>query len=448
MIERRFLRLSLALALVASLHAAIYQPIVSSHVGSDSPTYIAAAHAILGGSYSTPLEAGFFYEVRKDATVDITGLEIERGLWQARERQIFRPPGYPLFLAALGGGDAGASRSLVLVAQTLLVGLATFLLALLVRRWWGSGTALLAATLYALDPWSKRFATILLSEAVAAVLAVAAAYAFTRAWQERAARWWAGAGLLASALTLVRVAFVPAVVLVLVAAALRPPRIAPAAAAGAAALVLLAPWIGWTASVSGRPVLAAYGEGFNLLLAAYGEGFDRTQAEVLDDPAFRRDEANAQGLAPPQQEFADDPTAHPRYLVAADEMMRDDALDSYGEGVRHEPLEVAWDVIYRAYFLWNAHEDWFQPSGAPLFLLRVIDWIAIALALAGAFLSLRRGGPAAAVAIFLLVYTLAIAIHHVEARFGIPVRGLFLAYAAYALARLRPLVATSASRLR
>jgi hypothetical protein len=37
-----------------------------------------------------------------------------------------------------------------------------------------------------------------------------------------------------------------------------------------------------------------------------------------------------------------------------------------------------------------------------------------------------------AVAIFLLVYTVVIATHHTEARFAMPVRGLYLAFMTYA----------------
>jgi 4-amino-4-deoxy-L-arabinose transferase-like glycosyltransferase len=445
--DRRFLLLSLGLGIVATLHAALYQPFVSAHVGSDSPTYVAAADALLDRSYTTPLDAGFYYEVRQNGIVDITGLEIERRLWNAPERQIFRPPGYPLFLAALGGGDAGWSRTIVLAAQTMLAGAATFLLALLVRRWWGASTALLAAGLYALDPWSKRFATILLSESLAAVAAIAAAYAFTRAWQGRSVRWWAAAGAAAASLTLVRVAFIAAIPLLVIAAAVRQ-RGRGALAAAAAAGAMLVPWLAWTASVAGEPLLASYGEGFNLLLAAHGEGHERTQANVLADPAFRHDEREAQALAPPQAEFGESATSHPQYVADADRRMRSLALERYGDRVGAEPLRVAWEIVYRAYFLWNAHEDWFQPDGVALLALRVVDWFALALALVGAVLAVRRRGPAAAVAIFLAVYTLTIALHHVEARFAIPLRGLYLSYAALALSQLWSLAATSRSSSR
>jgi hypothetical protein len=66
-----------------------------------------------------------------------------------------------------------------------------------------------------------------------------------------------------------------------------------------------------------------------------------------------------------------------------------------------------------------------------------VDWLSIALAAAGAALALREGGPARAVSVFLVVYTAVLATHHVEARFAMPLRGLFLAFAVLAVARAR-----------
>ncbi|MDX6511814.1 MAG: hypothetical protein QOE36_1318, partial [Gaiellaceae bacterium] len=54
----------------------------------------------------------------------------------------------------------------------------------------------------------------------------------------------------------------------------------------------------------------------------------------------------------------------------------------------------------------------------------------------GILLAVRGGGPARALGIFLLLYTALNAVHHVEARYGTPLRGLVLAFAALALARL------------
>jgi hypothetical protein len=62
-----------------------------------------------------------------------------------------------------------------------------------------------------------------------------------------------------------------------------------------------------------------------------------------------------------------------------------------------------------------------------------LDGLLIGIALAGAVLAVRRGGAARAVVAFLALYTLILATHHVEARFGMPLRGVLLALAALAL---------------
>jgi 4-amino-4-deoxy-L-arabinose transferase-like glycosyltransferase len=434
---RSFRALLAAIAAVGTLHGLLYVPFVSSHLGTDSATYKAAAHALLHGGYSTPLIAGFYY-TDPIGLFDITGLEIDRAAYNAPERQAFRPPGYPVFLALLGGGGDGLSLDLVLGAQALLFGLGVLVLGFTVRRWWGPGPALAAAALYALDPYSKRYVTLVLTEVVAGLVALCAAYAFTRAWQERAARWWAAAGALAAALTLVRAVFVLAVPLLVLAALLRSgdvrARLGAAALTLVCAAALLVPWLAWTDAVTGRAVLASWGEGYNLLVAAHGEGLGRTATDVANDPAFIRDYNSTRGLAPSTERLLSDPEAHPRYMRRADATLRRLARAEYRDRVAHEPLDVAGETLYRGYFLWTAHEDWYQPGGAALLLLKLVDWITLALALVGLALALARGGPARGVAIFLLVYTAVLATHHVEARFGMPVRGLLLAYAALALA--------------
>jgi hypothetical protein len=130
-------------------------------------------------------------------------------------------------------------------------------------------------------------------------------------------------------------------------------------------------------------------------------------------------------------------------LIRADAELREWARDLYAERLLDEPLAVAWEVSYRMWFLWNAHADWYQPDGAALALLIALDWLLLALAVAGSALALRRGGPAAGVVVLLAVYTLVLGTHHVEARFGLPLRGFFLALVAFVL-----LEATRARRQR
>ena len=221
--------------------------------------------------------------------------------------------------------------------------------------------------------------------------------------------------------------FVFAVPLVILAALLqRGTRVRGAAAALGCAALLLVPWLAWTNETTGRAVFANWGQGYNLLVAAHGEGLGRTQTEVSEDPAFVRDLARPYRYAPTRAQLLSDPEAHPRYLARADAEVRSRALEVYRERLGDEPVQVLWENVYRAFFLWQAHEDWYQPSGAALTVLRALDVLVLALALVGLFLALRRGGPPRAVAIFLLVYTVVIATHHTEARFAMPVRGLYL----------------------
>ena len=66
-------------------------------------------------------------------------------------------------------------------------------------------------------------------------------------------------------------------------------------------------------------------------------------------------------------------------------------------------------------------------------MLRLLDALLVALALAGALIAVRRGGAGLAVVVFLAAYTFVIATHHVEARFAIPLRGVFLSLVALAV---------------
>jgi 4-amino-4-deoxy-L-arabinose transferase-like glycosyltransferase len=428
MTDSRFKRGALVVAAIAALHGILYIPLVHRHSTTDTDAYVATAHAIEHGSYTTPLRAGLYYTYPV-GFFDLTGVKVPRSLFQAPEKQAFRTPGYPLLLAAIGNGGPGFPRHVALVVQAVLLGLATWLLALTVRRWWTPGAGLAAGALYALDPYSKHYVTLVVTETLAALLAVAAAYTFTRAWQARDPRWWTATGALAAGLTLVRPVFVLLVPLVALAALVRSlPRWRAVLGVVAVSALLLGPWLAWTNHVTGRPVLTNWGEGFNLLLAAHGERLGHNAAEIERDPSFLRDFAAPRGSAPSAANLRSDPFAHPRYLERADRELRSRARQLYRERLADDPLHVVWENAYRNYFLWSTHHDWYQPHGLALVLLQVVDWILIALALWGIVLAIVRGGAARWIAAYLLVYSVTLSTHHVEARFSIPLRGLFLAY--------------------
>jgi 4-amino-4-deoxy-L-arabinose transferase-like glycosyltransferase len=431
-------RLAVLIAVAAGLHGLLYVPLVSTHDETDSWSYLASANAILDVSYSTPLQAGFYF-VFPEGWFDITGAQIDESAWQAPERQVFRPPGYGAYLALFGGHEVfDGERLPILVGHALLFGAATWLLIVTVTRWWGENVALLSGLAYAVDPWSKHYVPLVLSETLAALICVLALYAFTRAWSSRAPAWWAATGALAASLALVRAVFVFAVPLVLAAAVLRRgdarTRIVAGAAAATTAAVLLLPWLAWTNSVAGRWTMSVWGEAYNLILAAEGEGYGRTAADIEAEPRFQARLDRIRARVPPEDELLRDPTAHPRYLARADATLRGDARRLYAERLRSEPLTVVSEVAYRMWFLWNAHEDWYQPREPSLVALRLVDLVVIAFAIVGAGIALGRNGPARAVVLLLAIYTLVIGVHHVEARFAMPLRGVFLAFAALAVA--------------
>jgi 4-amino-4-deoxy-L-arabinose transferase-like glycosyltransferase len=415
--RRSFTTAVLALGLVGALHGLIYVPFAGPRLG-DSPGYEAAAHAIRHGSYSTPLP-----------DVDVTGLPIPESAQGAPERQSYRTPGYPLLLAA---ADFGGARPLVLiVVQALLTGAAVILVALTARRLWSERAGLLAGALAAIDPFPKHYVPRVLTEALAGFLVAATAYAFVRAWQDRAPAWWAVAGLATAALTLTRPLFGLVVPLVLLAALLRRSWRGAVTCAAACAL-LLAPWLAWEGDVAGKVTLSSFGEGWNLLIAAHGEGLHRTAVDVERSPAYLRDFHSVTRFAPSAVALRTDPEAHPHYLARADAEQRRLAEHLYWKRLRHEPLTVLGEIVYRGYFLWMAHEDWVQPRGF-VWLLRAADWLVLALAAVGAALAFRLGGAGRVLALFLVLFTLVNAVHHVEARYAMPVRGLYVAFVGLAL---------------
>ena len=418
--ERRFRAAACVLGVVAALQGLVYVPFAGHRLG-DTGSYVVAAKAILHGGYTTPL-----------GRVDVTGLKIPASAVGSPERQTYRTPGYPLLLAATGGGGPGAPTDAIIAVQALLAGLTTYILVFTFRRLWGERMALVAGAISALDPYPKHYVTRLLSEVLAGFLVAVAAYAFVRARQERSVAWWAATGVAAAALTLTRPLFALAIPLLAVAAL---PRARSLGAVLAGCAVLLVPWLGWTATVTGRPALSSFGEGWNLLLAAHGEGLHHTAVQIEQSNSYRRDFNSVHRLAPTTRDLRTDPDAHPRYLAKADAKQRHIAKDLYFHRLERHPWRVVWEVVYRSYFLWEAHEDWVQP-GWLLPFLRALDWISLGLAGIGGWLALRAGGAARALAVFLLAFTFVNGIHHVEARYAMPLRGIYLAFAVLALFQL------------
>ena len=429
--DRRFLRFALLLAVLGTAQALLYIPLVSKHTTADTASYIADAHAIRRGSYSIPL-----------GRRDITGLRWPSSVQNLEQADTYRTPGYPVFLAIFGGGDRDTtSRMVLLIVQSLLVGASVFFCALWVRRLFDHRAALLGAAAYALDPYSKRYATLLVAEALSGFLLMVGVYLFVRAWQERALRWWAWCGVTCGVLTLVRPVFAMTLPLVVLGALLRGggARVAVRAAAVFAAcfLIFVVPWLGRSVAVVGRPTLQNFGIGWGLLAAAHGEGLDHPWGHIVQEPSFLRDFNSVHKFAPSEAALRRSPDTYARYLTKADAHQRSLAYAIFRRRLRHDPGRVFFDYAYRAYFLWMVHEDWLQPGHGITDVLRTLDWIILALAIAGSVLAIRRAGaPAIGLVGLLVIYTGFSAIGHVEARYTIPLRGIYLPLAVLPLLAL------------
>lgn len=124
------------------------------------------------------------------------------------EAEIFRTPGYPLFLRAFG---APPRMTALLVAQILLdVGLV--FLAWLLARQWCPRLALPAAVLQALSPLAMAYSLRVLSDSLYAFVFTLALLLFVRLWKTGRQRYlWYSAGMLAVAMYVRPVAWVMAV---------------------------------------------------------------------------------------------------------------------------------------------------------------------------------------------------------------------------------------------
>jgi hypothetical protein len=193
----------------------------------------------------------------------------------------FRPPLYPLLLVpcVACGRHVGCCIGLM----QLISGVATVWLTWRLALSWQLSLRgrVLAGTLVAIDPILLFQTAQVMTETVAALLAVGALLAVTRAGEDGRTRSAALAGSLAAVTVLCRPTFL--IWLVLVAAVLalqggqsadersaprrsRFARFGPCGAFIAAAALTLAPWIVRNAMVFGRPILTTTHGGYTLLL--------------------------------------------------------------------------------------------------------------------------------------------------------------------------------------
>lgn len=236
----------------------------------DEREYLSLARGVASGQ-------GFVYdEVAREGGVDPFG----------------RAPGYPLFLAAVGGGGAVTSDvpASVQVAQSVVGGLGVWMVALLAARLAGPGAGVAAAAIAACYPPLIWIAAYAFSEAVFWPLGLFTVWLFDRAHQATtpAARLRLAlvTGLCAGAAVLVR----PAMLFFLLLAGpwwlwKRGP--APVAALALGALLTIGPWTARNYLVHERFVLVASEGGVTFWTGnhplATGDG------DMAANPAIKRD---------------------------------------------------------------------------------------------------------------------------------------------------------------
>jgi hypothetical protein len=265
------------------------------------------------------------------------------------EPTAFRPPLYPLFLAALG-----AEPRVALAVQLVLGALNCLLVVRLGMRLLGRGAApWVAGALLAVDPVHAAACARLLSETLFESLFLVALLAL---WPDAGRRRWALGGVCAGLALLTRAAGLPAVALVAAWAWARHPARGRASSSflACAALTTL-PWLARNAIVMGAPVLTTQG-GITLY-----SSYRPPEGKIFGTLVFDDEVAQAQRSGE----------------VGADRRLRQAAL----ELAAAHPLETLRLAVLKACFFW-APIDWeiVTPPGriSPvyLFALPLAAWAA------------------------------------------------------------------------
>ena len=292
---------------------------------------------MLDGEYTTPLVAGYYYTY-PIGFFDLTGVHVtDESVFGAPERQAFRAPGYPAYLAVLGGGGRGrparacadrtgaplrARDAAARVHRARLVGAG--------RRPRVGGGVCARPVLEALrdDP------------AVGAARRVprrSPACSRTRApCAAGTSRWWAATGALAGALTLVRAVFVFAVPLVVArrAAAARGAAAAAPRRRSAAQRCCSSPG---SPGRTTRPDARCSPTGGRATTCSSPRTARASAGRRRRSPRIRRSSRDLERphrYAPSREQLLRDPEAHPRYLARADAEVRSRAVERVPRAAR------------------------------------------------------------------------------------------------------------------
>lgn len=393
--------------------------------------------------------------------------------------EVIRTPGYPAFVAAIYRVFGVGNDLAVAIAQVFVFAAICLLAFFIGRRAAGERAGLVAAAIAALFPPLPYFGSLIVTELWTTFVATVAMLWCVRACQQKRLRDYAIAGVLFSAITLVRPAFVlmPFFFAVAVPLLVRSQRTAVAlrgwTAVVVTALLTLMPWFAYNYINLGQITLSpAGGIGRGLWEGTWqGRWSGRLQAELINlaDATPDRELLNTRVVAKAQDanlpaepmlqyvnEWRDirdiwntpvDPAERARARVRADGEYLRHALDN----MREDPIgHLRRRVTIGAFVLWAADVPirYGDINSTPTFIIRTL-WIAQALlmvlALVGAVRLSRRGRWLEAVLLALpIAYVTGVHLPLLcEARQSLPVKPVVIVLAAIAVTRSHPIDVTS-----
>ena len=334
--------------------------------------------------------------------------------------EVIRTPGYPAFVAAVYRLFGVGNNLAVAIVQVFVFGAVCMLVFALARRAAGERAGLVAAAIAALYPPLPYFGSLILTELWTTFVATLAVLWCVRACQHQRLRDYAVAGVLCSATTLVRPAFVlmPFFFAFAVPLLVRPQRTAAALRGWAvlvvAAVLTLTPWFAYNYVNLGRLTLSpAGGIGRGLWEGSWqGRWAGRFSAELitLAETTPDRELLNSQVIAKageaglpaePMLEYVNewrdirdiwntptDPMERARARVAADAEYLRHALDNIGA----DPIgHLFRRLTVGAFVLWAADVPikYDDINKVPTVIIRAI-WVAQAILMLLALVGIAR----------------------------------------------------------
>jgi 4-amino-4-deoxy-L-arabinose transferase-like glycosyltransferase len=383
--------------------------------------------------------------------------------------EVIRTPGYPALVALIYRVFGVGNDLAVAAAQVLLFAVLCVLVFAIARRCGGPRVATIAASLTALFSPLPHFAALVLTEFWTTFVATAAMLVVLRGVHSQRVVDFALGGVLLSATTLVRPAFVllPFFLAVAMPIVVRSQRSATGlrnwGVLAVTAAVALLPWFTYNYVNLGRLTLSPAGGIGRGLWEGSWQGIwpGRVQAQLtqiaeenVDVDARVRALANDERLNPDLmlQYVHEWRTIHDIWDIPQDPLERASArvyadqeyLAAAIENIRRDPIgHLTRRVTRGAFVLWAADIPirYSQINNTPAIVIRLIWLVQVALlllALAGAVTLARRGRWADAALLTLpLVYVTAVHLPLLcEARQSLPVKPLVLVLAAVAIGRV------------